>query len=568
MLTSVFKEDVEMLKVRRLPKALIVLAIVAVVGIWQLAELRAQATAGFVFDMNDQGKTINNKFSVLNSWYYKGEWTTAPSSYPDDYISSNFPFIERVHLMTATGGSLQRDLFRNPLSGRGALDDYNFEPLKQAIRQVLRQGLKPYIKTGNVPMKYSDRPVIGVFGVNVKPPKDYDVYYEYIKALAESMVEEFGIDEVKTWWWGVLTEYENKDWFDAGDPESTKIAYFKLYDYTVAALEEVLGPENVFVGAHSMSVIPGYWDEREFLEHVVSGTNYKTGEKGTQIDFLAVSYYDNTLVGLDGQRFIRTIEEVRQKALSLGLTDLLYGVDEGRVLVGWDGKELTSRVVNFSAQATADAKLFKLMVEHDVDYFSTWGLTTERIWGGANVVSTNLANLVYRMTGDKAIGGGLVRRSSNRRNEVDGLASFDESANILRILVYNNSSGPTLGSDDSFEITINNIQAVEGTTVTIEEWRIDDEHANWWPTWWEDQKEHGLTDDDYDWSRYSAEIPRVLINREDKEFWRSREPEYIRLGELTSTTFEAEIEDNTLVIKDDIARHGVVFYEIRFVKSN
>lgn len=68
MLTSVFKEDVEMLKVRRLPKALIVLAIVAVVGIWQLAELRAQATAGFVFDMNDQGKTINNKFSVLNSW--------------------------------------------------------------------------------------------------------------------------------------------------------------------------------------------------------------------------------------------------------------------------------------------------------------------------------------------------------------------------------------------------------------------------------------------------------------------------------------------------------------------
>ena len=70
---------------------------------------------------------------------------------------------------------------------------------------------------------------------------------------------------------------------------------------------------------------------------------------------------------------------------------------------------------------------------------------------------------------------------------MDGLASFDESANILRILVYNNSSGPT-GSDDSFEITINNIQAVEGTTVTIEEWRIDDEHANWWPTWWEDQK--------------------------------------------------------------------------------
>lgn len=557
-----------MLKIgRRLSPAIIVLIAIMVLGIWLIAGSRSQATARFDFDLDDRGKTIANKFSVLNSWLYKGEWTTAPSGYPDDYISSNFPFIERVHFMTATGGSLQRDLFRNRLSSR-TFDDYDFEPLKQGIRQVLRQGLKPYIKTGNVPMKYSERPFTGTFGVNVKPPSDYDVYYDYIKALADSMVEEFGIDEVRTWWWGVLTEYENKDWFDAGDPETTKIAYFKLYDYTVAALEDALGAENVFVGAHSMSVASGYWDEREFIEHAASGTNYKTGEKGTQIDFLAVSYYDTTLVGLDGQRLLRAVEEVRQKALSLGLTDLLYGIDEGRVLVGWDGKELTSRVVNMSAQASADAKLFKLMVEHDIDYFSTWGLTTDRIWGGANVVSTNLANLVYRMTGDQVIGGRVVQPSSDRQNEVDSLVSFDESSNTLRILVYNNSSSPIKGNDDAFEITINNIQPVEGTTVNIEEWRIDDEHANWWPTWLEDQKERGLTDDDYDWSRYSAEIPRVLINSEDREFWRSREPEYIRLGELTSSTFQAEIVDNTLTIKDDIARHGVVFYEISLVESN
>jgi len=68
--------------------------------------------------------------------------------------------------MTATGGVDWRDLFNDPYN-RNVWWDYNFEKLKDAIRQVLRQGLKPYIKTGNVPEKYSSPPVIGVeFGAN------------------------------------------------------------------------------------------------------------------------------------------------------------------------------------------------------------------------------------------------------------------------------------------------------------------------------------------------------------------------------------------------------------------
>lgn len=545
---------------------LIVLALAVVIGCWLGVEAKVHAAARFEFDLQDRGRVITNKFSVLNSWLYKPEWTTAPEGFPDDYIASNFPFVERVHLMTATGGSLQRDLFHDRWS-KSVLDDYNFDELKLAIEQVLRQGLKPYIKTGNTPLKYSTRPRLGEFGVNVKPPDDYEVYYRYIKALAEEMVETFGIDEVKTWWWGVLTEYENKDWFDAGDPESTKIAYFKLYDYTVAALEDVLGPENVIVGAHSMSTIPGYWDEREFIEHVATGVNYKTGERGTQIDFLAVSYYDDTLVGLNEANFLATVEKVRQKAIEVGLTDLMYGIDEGRVLNGWDKKPLTSRVVNMSGQAAADAKLFKLMVHHDIDYFATWGLTTERIWGGANAISSNLANLVYKMVGDEIVGGERVQTSANRWNDVDGLASFDEASATVRVLVYNNSTSPVAGTADTFELRFDNVRPVGDGGVVVERWRLDDEHGNWWPTWFEDQRARGLGDDAYDWSRFSVEIPRVLVRPEDREFWRSREPEYIRLGQLTSDVFEIELEGDALILQDDIGRHGVVFYEIRGVTA-
>lgn len=84
---------------------------------------------------------------------------------------------------------------------------------------------------------------------------------------------------------GVLTEYENKDWFLAADstPASTKTVDFKLYDYTVAALQTSIGADNLVVGAHSMTVTAALWDELEFIDHVSKGVNFKTGKIGTQL---------------------------------------------------------------------------------------------------------------------------------------------------------------------------------------------------------------------------------------------------------------------------------------------
>ena len=87
------------------------------------------------------------------------------------------------------------------------------------------------------------------------------------RRMAEALKEHFGIAEARTWTWGVGVEYENRGWFEAedGKPETTRLAYFRLYDTTAAALEDALGAENVTVGAHSMSVQAGswrFWDPR------------------------------------------------------------------------------------------------------------------------------------------------------------------------------------------------------------------------------------------------------------------------------------------------------------------
>ena len=209
------------------------------------------------FDLAARGKTITNKFGDVNMWWRDQTWMKQAAAQPKDYFAANFPFVQRIEIMVATGGNQRLDLFKAPLD-RTNLTDYDFGRLVQTCENIVAKGLKPMVKTGWVPLKLSAKPQIGEYGTNVRSPADYDAYYAYyayIKAIAEALKEHFGIAELKTWSWGVGVEYQNTDWFQAedGKPETTGLAFCRLYDTTVAALEDALGPENVTVGAHNMS---------------------------------------------------------------------------------------------------------------------------------------------------------------------------------------------------------------------------------------------------------------------------------------------------------------------------
>ena len=194
----------------------------------------------FSIDLSSSGKRITNKFSDINMWMIEEMLQITAEAYPANYFNTNFPFIERIQLMAATGGNEARDLFKNP-TDYTTVTDYDFTKLIKACENIVAKGIKPMIKTGWVPLKLSANPNMSVaFQTNLRPPRDYDAYYAYIKAMAEALKTRFGIEQMKTWSWGVGVEYENKDWFEADDvkSESTKLAYFKLYDYAVAALAD------------------------------------------------------------------------------------------------------------------------------------------------------------------------------------------------------------------------------------------------------------------------------------------------------------------------------------------
>lgn len=525
-------------------------------------------------DLANQSEVIGDKFSDLNVWSYAMHWSdTEADAQSNGFFATNYPFIKTVHFMTATGGCYvgysgcgtdplnDRDLFTNP-GNTGTTNDYHFAGLESAIQNVLDKGLKPYLKTGSVPIKLSSSPSLsGSFGVNVRPPSDYNVYYNYIHALGAELVSHFGIQEVKTWRWGVLTEYENADWFTDGvSAASTETAYFKLYDYTVAALESAIGADNVFVGAHAMAVANGLWDPRDLIDHCATGTNYKTGATGTQLDFMSVSFYDTKPGSYSGRTLADTVNLLRDYAIEKGLTGMYFGMDEGRLLLGEDNRDLFSRIQATSFQGAYDARKFKEAIDMRLDWFPNWGLNTEGIWGGADAVSTNVAQLAYKMAGDRraalSIGG-----SAGSGDEVSGVAGYNADTNTAHVMLYNFNSDPSATASESPTITLSHLAPAAGTTVAVRTWYVDDTHANFWPTWWSD-KGSSLSSGATSWSKYSMEVPKYLTNSADIAYWYSRESTYKSLATLTSTTANVTVSGNAITLSPTLAHHGVAFYEI------
>ena len=520
----------------------------------------------FTIDTSEKGNTLSNPVSNINIWSVEGNPFTNAVANEENNI---FEFVDYVQFMQCTGGTQTRDLFIDPLNA-DVLDDYNFKILIDNCRGVINLGAKPMLKLGSVPLKYTAGATTDTtFGTNPYPPDDYDVYYNYIRALAEALVEEFGKEEVLTWRFGVMTEYENADWFRTVDenPEKTAEAYCKLYDYSVQALIDVIG-EDVFVGAHSMTVTEGLWDEAIFINHCANGTNYKTGEKGSRLCYLSGSFYDtNPGKYTEGKTLPETIEYLRNTAEKAGLTDLIYGIDEGRILCGTSsgsvGNELLSRTCGYTYQAAYDARLYKQMFDNDINYFSAWGYLSGGLFKGNPTVSYHVAENTAKFSGSALVSTEKSKNGILIGAEVDAVSAFNEETDTLHIMAYNfkNKVNYKSTTDLSFNI---NIPEFDGKNVKVTTYVINDD-CNYFDEWIEDRKTYNITDDCFSWSPEDPQIDSVttLTDAKAREiYFNELYDKYTECSKLAPAESELTVTDGKLNLEITLDPHAVVFYEI------
>ena len=513
----------------------------------------------FVVDFSKLGNVIGNKVSNYNLW------DGLTISNKDTSEGTDTSFVEYVQFMQATGGQSSRELFNDPLNF-AIRNDYNFTRLINACKIAINNKLIPHIKF-SIPQKLANSKTKGGFGMNPYPPDNYDEWYAYVSAICTELVKNFGKDEVSKWRFGVLTEFDNKSWFVAksGDVEETKQAYFKLYDYTVDALQKIVS-KDVCVGAHAMRANCSFWDATELLDHCANGKNYKTGKTGTHIKFFAVSYYDTNIRSVSYESLGHIVYNIRKKAESLGLK-LFYGVDEGRILYGLSkGKnvaDLNSRIVGNTYQAAYEIRIAKEMADFDIDYFSSWGYSAGNPFGSYPHISYYSAQAVGKLKNAKRA---QTHRTIRKYivGEADVLAGFDEQQKIAHILAYSIQRDPNAKSvhDYTFKIYLPQFANKE---VKLSILKIDDS-ANYWLKFRQDCKTHSIKDTDFSWSPDSVQLDskRNWLNPEQYNFYKKQlRPQYVKMSQISPTTSILKVGTNGyLEIKENIPENSALYISV------
>ncbi|WP_304225511.1 hypothetical protein [Gracilinema caldarium] len=112
--------------------------------------------------------------------------------------------------------------------------EYSFFNIDSIFDFLLSIGMKPFIELSFMPTALASGPnTVFHYKGNITPPTSYDEWAHLIEALARHLLERYGAEEVRSWFFEVWNE-PNLDMFWTGTMEE----YFKLYQVTALAIKK------------------------------------------------------------------------------------------------------------------------------------------------------------------------------------------------------------------------------------------------------------------------------------------------------------------------------------------
>jgi xylan 1,4-beta-xylosidase len=391
---------------------------------------------------------------------------------------------------------------------------YNWAILDRMFDTYLARGVRPYAQIGFMPEAMSTKPQPYQHewrpGLNYNkistgwayPPKDYAKWGELAYQWVKHCVERYGRDEVEKWYWEVWNEPNGAAYW-----HGTVDDFCKLHDFAIDGVRRALPTARV--GGPDVAGSGGRFMER-FLQHVVHGTNYATGRRGTPTDFLAFhakgspSFVDGHVrLGIAAQLrtldtgfgMIAKVPELKDKPIVIGESD-----PDG--CAACQGAHLGYRNTTMYSSYTAAsfARKHDLAAKHGVnlDAALTWAFTFEDqpFFSGQRQLANNGINLpvmnVFRMfskmsgqrietssSGAVALDD-IVRNGVRAAPDVAALASAE--GNKLSVLVWHYHDDDIAGPEAEVKMMFAGLGASKGTA-TVRQYRIDAEHSNAFSVW-------------------------------------------------------------------------------------
>ncbi len=391
---------------------------------------------------------------------------------------------------------------------------YDWTILDRIFDTYRERHVRPYAQIGFMPKALSVKPEpyqhewrpglnYNLIGTGWSyPPKDYAKWRELVYQWVKHCVERYGREEVAQWYWEVWNE-ENASVYWKGTPEE----FYKLHDYAVDGVRRAL-PEARVGGPD----VAGYGGDftRGFLRHIISGTNYATGERGTPTDFLsfhakgAPRFVDGHVrLGMGAQlreidrafALISEFPELKGKPVVIGESD-----PDG--CAACQGAELGYRNTTMysSYEAASFARKYELADKHGVNLEGalTWAFEFEDqpYFAGQRVLASNGLDLpvlnVFRMfskmggqraqtqsSGAVAVED-IIKKGVRESADIGSLASVESNKVCVMVWYYHDDDLP--GPDASVTLTLEHLPIADGQA-RVTHYRIDKDHSNSFSKW-------------------------------------------------------------------------------------
>ena len=182
------------------------------------------------------------------------------------YFRTHYTFSNSNSNDKRAGGSICGQVLSIDENGKRT---YDFDKVNSAFKEYVKRGMKPIVEFDFFPDRMAqefgagenDEGFVGKEG----EPKDWAVWEELLNKFMQNLVSTFGKEEMRTWYFEVWNEP------DGWELEHLDV-FFRLYDVFADVVKSY--DSGFRVGGPACYHI---YFMRDFLEHIVNGTNFVTG---------------------------------------------------------------------------------------------------------------------------------------------------------------------------------------------------------------------------------------------------------------------------------------------------
>ncbi len=377
---------------------------------------------------------------------------------------------------------------------------YDFSRVNRIYGEYVKRGLKPVVECDYMPKGLTSRELDASVGndegmsVKNSGPEDWGKWHDLLVAFTKNLVDTFGTEEVRTWYFEVWNE---PDGWKQHDIQT----FYKLYDVFVDAVTSV-DPELKVGG-------PACYHEsflKNFLEHVVNGTNHVTGEKGTRIDFISYHIYGLSGGWLNNEPVIRPqVTRFSQSVLWISrlvgkyksLSDVEFHINEWGMSSHFQKTVAEYPELHFRNSEESPLFMTKMVdclfaIEDNYDFPTSMLL----YWGGAWEAEKDeffMGHRALHTAGDipKPIQTGYEMLAQLGKDRLDvsgpriggryGVVATKSSENEVQFIVYNyNETDDNLSISDEIEIEITGLKTGK---YKADEYSMDRENNNTYRAW-------------------------------------------------------------------------------------